>query len=260
VNIIYRGKLKNAELVLALGDLFDAQVQAIVNSEQTNFMLADNPDTISGQIWHRYGDQIQQELDVATKGRMLPPGTILDTSGGKDFVRIFHAGFHEPDDWPGAPHSSQDADYFETIGSCIRQVLDSAIAQKLTSIAFPLIGCGLFALDQKMLILQFIDAVETLADRVTKDQTLAVWLVIRDRVQFESTVGVFIELLMRARSEMIVVQLERSRVPILDRFAARLTQRSNEDWAKWQLCRYTEIALEIMCYGLCRAMHDSSSC
>jgi O-acetyl-ADP-ribose deacetylase (regulator of RNase III) len=253
MKIIHSGKLKNVELTFALGDLFDAQVRAIVSSEQTDFVLSGNPDSISGQIWHRYRAPIQQELDDATKGQVLHPGTILGTSGGKDFNRIFHAGFHEPDDWPETPGGSQDADYFEAIGSCIRQVLDSAIAQRLTSIAFPLIGCGLFGLDEKMLILQFIDAVETLDRKLEKDEPLKVWLVIRDRAQFESVAGVFLELLLRARSEMVFVQLRGSGVPILDRFAARLAERSNEDWAKWQLCRYAEIALQIMCYGLSRA-------
>jgi O-acetyl-ADP-ribose deacetylase (regulator of RNase III) len=137
MKIIYRGKLKQVELTFALGDLFDAEVDAIVNSEQTDFVLSGNLNSISGQIWHRYGNTIQQEMDDATNGQVLHPGTILHTNGGKEFVRIFHAGFHEPDDWPDAPGSSRDADYFEAIGSCIRQVLDSAIEQGLTSVAFP---------------------------------------------------------------------------------------------------------------------------
>ena len=31
------------------------------------------------------------------------PVTLIDTSGGQDFKRIFHAGFHDPDDWLTAP-------------------------------------------------------------------------------------------------------------------------------------------------------------
>src|SRR5689334_12895102 len=80
MKIIYRGKLKNVEFTFALGDLFDAQVEAIVSSEQTDFVLSRNRDSISGQIWHRYGDPIQQELDEATKGQVLHPGTVLDTT------------------------------------------------------------------------------------------------------------------------------------------------------------------------------------
>ena len=117
------------------------------------------------------------------------------------------------------------------------EVLDSVRAQKLSSVAFPLIGCGRFGLDEKMLILQFLDAVETLGNRLQDGENLKVWLVILDHAQFESAAGVLLELLLRARNEMIVLQIEQSGVPILDRFAARLTQRTNEGGAKWQLCR-----------------------
>jgi O-acetyl-ADP-ribose deacetylase (regulator of RNase III) len=167
INVIHRSKLKQVELTLAVGDLFEAKVDAIVNSEQSDFVLANNPETLSGQIRNRYGAAVQDELDASTKGQVLRAGSVLETSGGQDFKRIFHAGFHDPDDWPmlseeakdipylsTEPSESRGGDYFAAIGSCIAQVLNSAITQKLTSVAFPLIGCGLFGLDEKMLILQ----------------------------------------------------------------------------------------------------------
>ena len=58
---------------------------------------------------------------------------------------------------------------------------------------------------------------------------------------------------------MVMVRIKPSGVPILDRFAARLSQRTNEDWAKWQLCRYAEIAVELMCYGLSRATRPATT-
>jgi Macro domain len=171
INVIHRSRLKHVEFTFAAGDLFDAKVDAIVSSEQSDFILSKNPESLSGQIWSRYGVAIQHELDAATNGQVLRAGTVLDTSGGQDFVRIFHAGFHDPDDWVdlsgGSPHTdslpsesgeSRGADYFKAIGSCIAQVLDAAVAQKLTSVAFPLIGCGLFGLDEKMLVAQYISA------------------------------------------------------------------------------------------------------
>jgi O-acetyl-ADP-ribose deacetylase (regulator of RNase III) len=191
------------------------------------------------------------------KATCFAQGTVIETSGGKDFVRIFHAGFHEPTDWRGVGNDSQDTDYFEAIGTCIRQVLESVKAQRLSSVAFPLIGCGRFGLDEKMLILQFLDAMEALNDRFEENESVDVWLVIRERAQFVSAVAVFLELLLRARSEMIMLEIQGTGFPILDRFAARLGQRSNVDWTKWQLCRFTEIALEIMCYGLSRGILPS---
>ena len=270
MNVIHRSKLKRVEFTLAAGDLFDAKVDAIVSSEQTDFVLSENPKSLSGQIWNRYGDAVQRELDAATNGEVLHAGTVLDTSGGQDFVRIFHAGFHDPDDWLPAPVApaidslsgelggSQVADHFEAIGSCIAQVLDAAVAKKLSSVAFPLIGCGLFGLDEKMLVLQFLDALEALDDRLVEGESLHVWLVIRDRGQFESAAGVFLDLLLQERSKMAMVRVKPSGVPMLDRFAVRLAQRTNEDWAKWQLCRYAEIAVQLICYGLGRATRPAT--
>src|SRR4051812_31344744 len=80
---------------LVRGDIFQVPARAIVNSEQTDFVLAQNRSTISGQICQRWGDQVRVELDKQTAGAVLPPGTVLTTSGG-DYDAIFHAGFHHP--------------------------------------------------------------------------------------------------------------------------------------------------------------------
>jgi hypothetical protein len=48
-----------------------------VNSDQTNFVLARNERTISGQIRRRLGRDIQEELDEQTGGISLPPDTVL---------------------------------------------------------------------------------------------------------------------------------------------------------------------------------------
>jgi hypothetical protein len=114
------------------------------------------------------------------------------------------------------------------------------------------IGGGVFGLDDRLLILQFLDAIDCLDERLESNEDFDIWLVIRDSAQFEAASSVFLELLLRARSEMFSPQIERCGVPILDRFAARMAHHSSEDWAKWQLCRFTEIALEIMCYSLSR--------
>ena len=259
MNVIHQARLKRVEFTFAVGDLFDADVDAIVSSEQTDFILSGNAESISGQIWHRYGDAIQRELDEATNNEMCRAGTVLDTTGGDEFKRIFHAGFHEPADWPNVPDGSSVTDYFEAIGSCINQVLDAALSQGLCSVAFPLIGCGVFGLDEKMLVLQFLDAIETFDERLKEGESLNVWLVIRDRGQFESVVGCLLALLLQQRSQTTVIQIEPTGVSALDRFAARLIQRSSEEWAKWQVCRFAEIALEIMCYSLCRAAEPTPS-
>jgi hypothetical protein len=85
MNVIHRSKLKYVEFTLATGDLFDAEVDAIVSSEQTDFVLSGDPQSLSGQIWRRYGDAVQRELDASTNGpgvqgqRQTP--TVSDTGG-----------------------------------------------------------------------------------------------------------------------------------------------------------------------------------
>src|SRR5215831_18730387 len=96
INIVYRGELNHVEFILATGDLFDADVDAIVNSEQTDFILSGNLQSVSGQIYKRYGATVQRELDAVTEGQVLRAGTVIATSGGRDFQCIFHAGFHDP--------------------------------------------------------------------------------------------------------------------------------------------------------------------
>jgi hypothetical protein len=112
---------------------------------------------------------------------------------------------------------------------------------------------------EALLILQFLDAIEEFDDRLPEGESLHVWLVIRDRAQFESAAGTFFDLLIQARSKLVSVRVKQTGVSILDRFASRLLERTNEDWAKWQLCRYAEIATEVMCYGISRATNPMTT-
>ena len=257
MRIISRRKLKNLTLTFGLGDLFDAEVAAVVNSEQTDFILSWNLNSISSQIRKRYGDSVQDELDEATKGQTLPIGMVVETSGGEDFKKIFHAGFHDPGDWPDESHGT---DYFEAIGSCTIQILNDAIGQGLRSVAFPLIGCGLFGLDEKMLIEQFLDAVEILDDRLDARTQFDVWLVVRNHDQFASAAGKILDMLLSARQETTAVHLKPTSVSLLDRFVMnRLNRRISEDWAKLLLCHYAEIALDVMYYSLSCATQPSKT-
>lgn len=253
MKIIYRGELKGIRFTFASGDLFEAEVDAIVNSEQTDFVLDRGTRSISGQIWHRYGEPVQKELDAETNGQVFRAGTVISTGGGDDFKRIYHAGFHDPDDWLDVPGGSSAAEHFAAIGECVDQAVDAAAGHGIRSVAFPLIGCGLFGLDEKMLILQFLDAIERASLRHGSGMAPEVWLVIRETEQFEAVVGVLLDLVLAQRSQTLSIPVEPTGVSILDSFAENLRNRSNEDWLKWQLCRFAEIAVQIICFGLCRA-------
>ena len=117
---------------------------------------------------------------VKTSNAYFTPDFTILTTGP-----IFPAQSLDSTGPTNAPREFRETNYFAAIGSCITQILDATVAQKLSSVAFPLIGCGLFGLDEKMLFLQFLDAIEELDDRLAEGESLHVWLVIRDRAQFE---------------------------------------------------------------------------
>ena len=253
MNIIYQGNVGRVGFTLAQGDLFESKVEAIVNSEQTDFVLASNQHSISGQINERFGQTVQPELDLATNFEVFRAGTIVPTSGGGGFKKIYHAGVHEPGDWPGKAGCSTYAQILETIGSCLDQVLQKAASDGIKSVAFPLLGCGVLGLDERMLVLQFLHALEQFDRRWLGEIDIHIWLVIMDQRQMATVLSQLIGLLIEHREQTVPISVPQTGVPILDRFASNFGQRSDANWAKWQLCRFTEIALEIMCYGLGRA-------
>lgn len=253
MNIIYEGNVGRVVFTLAQGDIFEAKVESIVNSEQSDFVLASNSHSISGQINQRFGQTVQPELDLATNMEVFRAGTIIGTSGGGVFKRIYHAGIHEPNDWPAETGSSTYAQLLVTIGSCLDQVLQMAAAEGIESVAFPLIGCGDVGLNERMLVLQFLHVLEQFDRRWAGDNSIHVWLVISAHRQMESVLNYLIGELIEHREQTVAISVRRTGVPILDRFASILGQRTDINWAKWQLCRYAEVALEIMCFGLGRA-------
>ena len=221
MNIFYQGQLNKVGFTIAEGDLFDADVDAIVNSEESSFRLATSPSTVSGQIRYRYGAVVEEELLEQTGGEIYRAGSVIATSGGGEFEKIYHAGFHDPYDWPDGKGDSIGTDYFEAIGSCISQILDQCVEDGIESVAFPLLGCGVFGLDEKMLLLQFLDALERFDGRITEGKTLNAWLVIRDRDQFASITSYLMDMLFRLRSQTIQVDVVQTGVSMLDEFACR---------------------------------------
>lgn len=117
-------RVGSLQLHISVGDLFTPEVDAIVNSEQANFVLTSNPSTISGQIWGRFGEAIQAELDEQTKWETLPPGTVLTTTGGGRYRCIYHAGLHRPGEWLSENDRDQEeGDALRTISRCVGEIL-----------------------------------------------------------------------------------------------------------------------------------------
>jgi O-acetyl-ADP-ribose deacetylase (regulator of RNase III) len=252
---IYEGKLKNLGFVLAQGDLFDAEVEAVVNSEQTDFILSRDDRSISGQIRKRFGQSIQDDLDEQTERQVLPPGTVLATQGGGHLTHIYHAGFHDPEVRYDSDQEAETANHLSAIGSCLHAVLHQAVRQNTRSVAFPFIGCGLFGLPESMLIKQYFYLLEQFAEQHS-DCKLEVWLVIRDGATLDVVVGELLRMFMESRQVRPSIRIAPTGYSILDDFSQRVHRATDEVWVSWLICRYCEVALEIMLAGLAHSLGD----
>ncbi len=157
------------------GSLLDAPEPAWVSSEQSDFVPASLPDTVSGLLCRAW-PRCREELWSQTRGEVLPAGTVLETSGPAR-RRIYHAGFHEPDGWLGLGEDDAVPYYAETIRRCVEDVLARVDRDGLEGVAFPLIGTGLFELPVPVFAHLFFTAVGVHARRRSRPLRVAlcVW-------------------------------------------------------------------------------------
>lgn len=277
------------ELHVTVADLFALDVSAIVNSEQTDFYLSHAPATISGQIRARLGSAIQDELDALTGDEVLPPGTVLTTSGADRYQRIYHAGFHRPDDWlddtPGrrrvqprsqaregkvtahnprrdpqvstyespqgltstAPNRLQErqADALHTVMHCVRVIL--ADPDPPPSVAFPLLGSGLFGLDPALVAYEF--AREVAVAGLAGGPRRAVWLAVRGPTYGRVLDPLVQGLIDSALGVSPIADLTLG-IGYLDRFNQRQVRSGDPRFLAWMLTRYTELLLGYLLFRL----------
>lgn len=233
-------------------DLFDLPVDAVVNSEQTDFVLSTNPDTISGQLYRLLGDALQDELDRQTEGQTLPTGTVLKTTGGKRYRHVYHAGFHHPDNWLDTEdRETQETDSVQVIRRCIREILGELATGVVQSIGFPLIGTGVYNIAPSLLAYEFAREIVDHAQR-GGSRSRDVWLAIRSRHAAE-----FIEPLVQGLVDGLygmssIAQLELG-VGFLDQFSQRQMHAGDPRFRAWMLTRYTELFIEYVFFRLANA-------
>jgi O-acetyl-ADP-ribose deacetylase (regulator of RNase III) len=162
-------------LEVRVGDLLAAPEPVWVNSEQSGFRMARGTRTVSGQLVARW-PAMQAELLALTRGEVLPPGTVLETSGpgGR---RVLHAGFHAPDDWLVPGEDDAVALHASTIQRCVELVLGAVRAAGRPAVAFPMIGTGAFGLPVEVFARLFFTAVaqHARATRAPLRVALRVW-------------------------------------------------------------------------------------
>jgi O-acetyl-ADP-ribose deacetylase (regulator of RNase III) len=236
----YTWQLGQVVFHLVRGDLFDVPASAIVNSEQTDFVLAGNPHTISGQIRSRFGHEVQGQLDALTNGKALPPGTVLATTGG-GYSAIFHAGFHHPTVWLDPNSEDNGTAHLNVIRSCVSQILRLAVRKGLPSVAFPLIGSGLFDLDPRLLAREFFEEVLHFATEVEADRPIDVWLVIYDGRLLDDVLEAGVQSWIRALPIEPGWEPFGIGIPHVDLFERQLIRERHPRWVSWMLVRYAEI-------------------
>lgn len=249
----YTWKIESVNFHVFKGSIFDCPVEAIVNSEQTDFRLARRGASISAQIFQRFGQDTQEQLDRQTDGTTLTAGTVLRTTTDT-YRQIYHAGFHEPQDWAlGEGHYARHVD---AIRVCIREILDDFLRGPLRSIAFPLIGCGNFGLDQRILAYEFalavVQAVRSTDPRHLSEEK-SVWLALLDAEDRQRS---FRELIQDIGQSFLDVHQGRPLgaplavgVDYLDRFEL-IAMRAGFPWNLWQMLRYSELVASFMFYHL----------
>jgi O-acetyl-ADP-ribose deacetylase (regulator of RNase III) len=225
---------------LVRGDLFAAPVEAIVNSEQTDFRLDGSAFTVSGQIARRFGDAVQPDLDRQTGGRSLPVGTVLVTGGGS-YRAIFHAGFHHPSVFLGMSPDDNGTEHLRVIRGCVRQVLDRASEMGLRSVAFPLIGTGVFGLSPALLGFEFFEELAHVALAPGEGERPEVWLVVYDAGHLPMVLQAGVQAWLGLLPARPGWQPFRLGVPYLDRFEEQVVRCGDPQWAAWLLVRYAEL-------------------
>lgn len=229
-------RIGSIDLHLAVADLFDLDVAAIVNSDQTDFYLARNPKTISGQIRRRLGSVIQEELDALTQKTILPTGTVLSTCGGTRYQRIYHAGFHQPGEWLDSEDVDHEADSLSTVMRCVRAILSDPDLPE--SIAFPLLGTGLFGLSPALVAYEF--AREVLAVGLRGGPRRSVWLAVRSGT-YDQIVDPMIQGLIDHHLGASPIQDLRLGIGYLDQFNRLHVRSADPRFLAWMLLRYAEL-------------------
>jgi O-acetyl-ADP-ribose deacetylase (regulator of RNase III) len=237
----YTWRIGTITFHLVHGDIFQAPVESIVNSEQTDFILAHNTQSISGQIRARIGNVVQEELDGQTQGKILNPGVVLTTSGGETYRKVFHAGFHHPTVWLDESSEDNGTEHLQVIRRCVRQVLDLARAESLASTAFPLIGAGVFGLDPRLVAHGFFEDVMQFASGFESERRVEIWLVVYEEPVFHMALEAGVQAWLAYTSKTNRWEPFELGVPHLDLFEKQMVREPHPKWAVWMLLRYAEL-------------------
>jgi O-acetyl-ADP-ribose deacetylase (regulator of RNase III) len=248
----YTWRIGNLRLHIATGDLFEAPVEAIVNSEQTDFRLAWNLGTVTGQVRRRWGELVSSQLERQTQGETQPLSTVL-TTDGPPYKAIFHAGFHHPDVWLSGEADDNGAEHIRVIGECVFTVLRMMKDANVQSVGFPLIGCGLFGLDPGLMAFEFFERVFSSGLAAAKEQH-DIWLVVLDQQLVRPVVEAGVQQLLHHLPQSGGSEPLRLGVPFLDEFSEQVALTTHPHWRAWLMARHAELIATYICARLARGV------
>jgi O-acetyl-ADP-ribose deacetylase (regulator of RNase III) len=245
----YTWRLSSVTFTLAKGDLFEVPVKSIVNSEQTNFVLAFGGRSVSSQIRTKFGADVQRQLDEQTNKGTFDPGTVLTTTGG-GYSAIYHAGFHHPTEWLDASVQDSETEHLEVIRRCVRRILELVRDAPFQSVAFPLVGSGIFGLDPRLVARNFFEDVFQFASEATSNKEMHVWLVVYDEPTFHSIIEAGIQAWLTHTMPKVQWEPFGLGIPYLDLFEDQVNRERHPRWSAWMHVRYAELATGYLAFVL----------
>ena len=183
----------------------------------------------------------------------MAPGIVLMTSGGSGYKCIYHAGFHRPSDWLVA-NDDEDAvvTHVNAIGSCIRKVFERLDNDNVKSVAFPLIGCGVFDIDPSLLAYQFMEELLAFADQQEGSPSTEIFLVVRnlDDSSIKAVSNSLVQAILDAKFSRRMLEPLGLGVSYLDMFEEKHLGASHAEWLAWMAARYCELLTGLAFYHL----------
>lgn len=243
-----------AKLHIVHGDIFRVPAESLVNPENTRFDMA--PPTslsISGQLTERYGLDIQYELHLQTRNERQPQGTVLETSGFDNHERIYHVGHHHPGMWD-INRLGEDlrAEHYRVLRAAMGETLRRFGYSDLTSIAFPLLGCGSVGLDPWLVTYEFMKVLmHQAADEKLSGQDI--WLVVYHGEEYPAAINAITQALADAAGDRQRLPALSVGVSYLDKFEEEKLTARHTKWATWMILLYTEQLIRYMLFQLALA-------
>lgn len=229
----------NLSFRLLTGDIFTSGAEVLVNSEQSDFILAPDGKSISAKISKLGGAEVQKELWSKTAGSTLSPGVVLETNRGR-LGRIYHAAIHEPEQ--ERAHAASEQDPLGYVEACTREILRLACRQEgCRSVAFPLLGAGLFGLPPELSGATLARTVARFACASDLSRPLEVLLVVLpDRTGQQGLAAAVQVLLDEGGAPLPWTPLQLG-VPLLDPLEQEIARARDPRWRAMLLCRYAEV-------------------